>query len=51
MADLNRINGGLKLLKYILKTETKQTPWSREKIVKNLEKQPNPYTPKTRPIK
>jgi hypothetical protein len=48
MTDLNRIGGGLKLLEYILKTETKNKPWSKEKLIKDLEKQPNPHTSKTR---
>jgi hypothetical protein len=47
MIDLNRINGGLKLLKYIMKTEIKDKPWSKEALVKKLEKHPNPYIKNT----
>lgn len=51
MTDLNRINGGLKLIEYILKTQTKKTPWDKETLIKNLEKSPNLYNKKTRPPK
>lgn len=51
MIDLNNIGGGLKLLNYILKTETKNKPWTKETLTKNLDKQPNPHTPKSRPAK
>lgn len=48
MIDLNRIGGGLKLLDYILKQNHKNKPWSKDTLVKNLQKQPNTYTQETR---
>lgn len=41
MSDLNRINGGLKLLNYILKTQVNNVPWSKENLYKRAKIKPN----------
>jgi len=41
MTDLNNIGNGLKLLKYILKTDTKNKLWTKEALSNKVKTQPN----------
>lgn len=51
MIDLNKINGGLQLINYIMRTQQKNKPWSKEKLSQNLMKLPNTHNKRTRSAK
>ena len=49
MLDLNRLGAGKKLIKQVLEnSESKNQPWSKAKLKKQLKTQKNAYTRETR---